>query len=261
VASRRVDNTAPAVALADPGTPMTGTKGLTATATDAVAVQSVSFERSPAGAGTWTQICLDTTTAYTCSFDTTTVTDGSYDLRAVALDTAGNQSTSVVTARVVDNPPRGVDIQTANGGGTAGLMQANDSITLTWSEPILPASVLAGWTGASQAIRVSVINNGTLDQLDFLNSTGAARLPLVLSATDLKLAGNFVSTNVTFNATMIRTGNTITVTLGTKISGTLVTAATTGAMTWRPSATATDASSKPSTTTMVTESGALDRDF
>ena len=84
VASRRVDNTAPAVALADPGTPMTGTKALTATATDAVGVASVSFQRSPAGAGTWTQICLDATTAYTCSFDTTAVTDGSYDMRAVA---------------------------------------------------------------------------------------------------------------------------------------------------------------------------------
>ena len=87
--------------------------------------------------------------------------DGSYDLRAVAIDTAGNQRTSVVAARVVDNPPRGVDVQAANGGATAGLLESGDSISLTWSEPILPASVLAGWTGAAQAIRVSVANNGT----------------------------------------------------------------------------------------------------
>ena len=151
---------------------MTGTKALTATATDAVGVQSVSFQRSPAGAATWTQICLDATTAYTCSFDTTAVTDGSYDLRAVALDTAGNQSISTVAARVVDNPPRGVDVQTTNvGGGTAGLLQTGDTISLTWSEPILPASVLAGWTGASQAIRVSVANSASNDQMDFLTST------------------------------------------------------------------------------------------
>jgi chitinase len=260
LAGRRVDNTAPAVALADPGTPMTGTKSLTATASDAVAVQSVAFERSPAGAGTWTQICSDTTAAYTCSFATTAVTDGSYDLRAVAVDTAGNQSTSVVAARVVDNPPRGVDVQTANGGGTSGLLQNGDSISLTWSEPILPSSVLAGWTGASQAIRVSVANSAANDQMDFLTSSGAARLPLVLSATDLKLGGNFVTTAVSFNATMVRSGNTITVTLGSKISGTVTTAAV-GTMTWRPSATATDATGKPSTTTTVTESGAADRDF
>jgi hypothetical protein len=161
---------------------------------------------------------------------------------------------------VVDNPPRGVDVQTANGGGTSGLLQNGDSISLTWSEPILPASVLAGWTGASQAIRVSVANSAANDQMDFLNSSGAARLPLVLSATDLKLGGNFVTTAVSFNATMVRSGNTITVTLGSKISGTVTTAAV-GTMTWRPSATATDATGKPSTTTMVTESGTADRDF
>jgi len=260
VAGRRVDNTLPAVALANPGTPLTGTISLTATATDAVGVQSVAFQRSPAGAGTWTQICLDATTAYTCSFDTTAVTDGSYDLRAVALDTAGNQSTSVIAARVVDNPPRGVDVQTANGGATAGLLESGDSISLTWSEPILPASVLAGWTGAAQAIRVSVANNAANDRMDFLNAAGSARLPLVLSATDLRLGGNFVSTAVSFNATMVRSGNTITVTLGSKISGTVVTA-TIGTMTWRPSATATDATGKASTTTMVTEFGTADRDF
>jgi hypothetical protein len=107
---------------------------------------------------------------------------------------------------------------------------------------------------------VSVVNSANNDQMDFLNSTGAARLPLVLSATDLKLGGNFVTTNASFNATMVRSGNSITVTLGSKISGTTTTAAT-GTITWRPSATATDATGKPSTTTTVTESGAADRDF
>ena len=77
--------------------------------------------------------------------------------------------------------------------GPPACSQTGDTISLTWSEPILPASVLAGWTGASQAIRVSVINNGSNDQMDFLTSTGAARLHARLSATDLRLGGNFVS--------------------------------------------------------------------
>jgi len=260
VASRRVDNTAPAAALANPGTPIAGTRNLTATATDAVGVVSVSFQRSPAGAATWTQICSDATSAYTCSFDTTAVADGSYDLRVVAVDAAGNQGISVIAARVVDNPPRGVDVQAGNGGAPTGQLQPGDWIRLTWSEPILPASVLAGWTGASQAIRVSVVNSANNDQMDFRNSTGATRLPLVNSATDLKLGGNFVSATATFNATMVRSGNMITVTLGTRISGTVSTAAA-GTMTWRPSATATDATGNASTTTMVTESGAVDADF
>ena len=55
--------------------------------------------------------------------------------------------------------------------------------------------------------------------MDFYS--GATRLNLVLSATDLKLGGNFVSTDAVFNATMVQSGNSITVTLGTQISGTV----------------------------------------
>jgi hypothetical protein len=51
------------------------------------------------------------------------------------------------------------------------------------------------------------------------------------------------------------------VTVGSVVSGTLVTAATNGALTWRPSASALDMYNKASTTTIVNESGAADSDF
>jgi chitinase len=261
VTNRRVDNTAPTVSLTNPGTPLSGTVALAATASDSVGVAGVSFERSPAGAGTWTQICNDTTSAYSCSFNTTLISDGTYDLRAVATDTAGNQTVSLVSNRVIDNAPRGVDIQTTN-GGTAGRLGSSDTITLTFSEPILTTSVLAGWNGTSQAIRISVTNNASADQLDF-TTTGGVRLPLVLSNIDLVLNGNFVSNTVTFNATMVQSGNAITVTVGTQASGfgNLATSAAAGAMTWRPSATLTDATAHACATTTVTESGGSDIDF
>jgi hypothetical protein len=62
---------------------------------------------------------------------------------------------------------------------------------------------------------------------------------------------------------MVRNGSTITVTLGSVVSGgaALATATGTGALTWRPSASALDMYNKASTTTMVTESGAADSDF
>ena len=63
-----------------------------------------------------------------------------------------------------------------------------------------------------------------------------------------------------FNATMVQTGSSITVTLGSKISGTTVTAGT-GTITWRPSSSAKDLAGKSSTTTTVTETGGADRDF
>ena len=259
--NRRVDNVVPAVSLTDPGTPLTGTVTLDATATDGGGIASVVFERSPAGANTWTTICTDPTSAYSCAFNTTAVTDGSYDLRARATDNFGRTASSLVASRVVDNPPRGVDVQTTVVGSITGQMQTGDAIALTWSEPIAPASVLPGWTGTAQAIRVNLTNSGSNDQIDFWNAGNSARLNLVNSPTGLPLGGNFLSTATgAWNATMVRSGNAITITLGSRISGTMTRAAA-GTMTWTPSALALDMSGKASTTTAVTETGGSDRDF
>jgi hypothetical protein len=59
---------------------------------------------------------------------------------------------------------------------------------------------------------------------------------------------------------MSQSGASITVTLGSQISGSLSTAVA-GTMTWKPSASATDLTTHASTTTQVTETGGLDLDF
>jgi chitinase len=260
--SIRVDNVAPVVTLADPGTPMFGTVTLSATATDGGGIASVAIERSPAGANTWTTICTDATSSYSCAFNTTAVAQGNYDLRARATDNAGRTTTSAVVAnRAVDYAPYGTDIQTTNGGSISGRLEQNDTMTLTFSEQIAPASILAGWTGASTAIRVYVTDAGTADTLDFRNSAGTTRLNLVNTVTDLSLGADFISADAIFNATLKQTGSTVTVTLGTRVSGTLRTAAA-GRMTWRPSAAALDLAGIPALTTLVNESGATaDKDF
>ncbi|HEU4840416.1 MAG TPA: chitobiase/beta-hexosaminidase C-terminal domain-containing protein, partial [Ilumatobacteraceae bacterium] len=96
-ATVQVDTAAPGVTLNDPGANLAGTVTLSAAATDAASgIASVVFQRSPADAGTWTTI--------SGSWDTTTVADGLYDLRAIATDAAGNATTSaVVEDRRVDN--------------------------------------------------------------------------------------------------------------------------------------------------------------
>jgi hypothetical protein len=123
-----------------------------------------------------------------------------------------------------------------------------------------PASILTGWTGGSQAIRVAIANGSTTDTMDFLTSNGASRLNLVNSATDLNLGADFVSNATTFNATMTMSGSTVTITLGSRITGTVKTAAI-GRMTWRPSALAKDVAGNAASTAQVTESGTNDRDF
>jgi hypothetical protein len=116
----KADWLGPTVTMTDPGTPLNGTVPLGASASDAGSgVQSVTIERSPAGANTWTTVCVDSGSPYSCSLDTTAgpTPDGLYDFRARASDNAGNSATSSsVTNRQIDNsPPTGV---TMNDPGT-----------------------------------------------------------------------------------------------------------------------------------------------
>jgi hypothetical protein len=77
--------------------------GLSATAGSDRPLVSVTFQRSPAGAGSWTTVCAPTAAPYTCSWNTAGDADGLYDLRAVALDASGYSRTSTVSSRRVDN--------------------------------------------------------------------------------------------------------------------------------------------------------------
>jgi chitinase len=103
VGSRYVDNTAPSsVTFTNPGSPLSGTVTFSGGATDAGGLASVEFQYL--NGSTWTTMCTDSSSPYSCSADTTTITDGSYSMRSLATDNAGNQTAStVVTSRVVDN--------------------------------------------------------------------------------------------------------------------------------------------------------------
>ena len=99
------DWVAPAVAVNAPAGALRGTATIAATASDTGSgVASVRVQRSAAGQATWTDVCTDSATPFSCALDTTALADGRYDLRAIALDKAGNAATSGVVAGVlVDN--------------------------------------------------------------------------------------------------------------------------------------------------------------
>src|SRR5581483_6216480 len=81
----------------------------------------VVFQRSPAGADTWTTIATDASAPFAASLDTTGLADGSYDLRAVASDQAGNESTSTLrTIRVDNTKPTGSLTAPAGGASVSG---------------------------------------------------------------------------------------------------------------------------------------------
>ena len=121
-----IDRVAPSASLDDPGANLRGTVSLTGSGSDpgGSGVASLTFQRSPAGAGTWTTVGTDTSSPYSVSFDTTAVADGLYDLRAVATDNAGNTTLSTIVAnRRVDNtaPSASLDDPGANLRGTVTL--------------------------------------------------------------------------------------------------------------------------------------------
>ena len=65
------------------------------------------FEYAPNGTGSWSTACTATTPATTCAWDTTAAADGSYDVRVVAIDAAGNTRISATTtARSSTTPAR-----------------------------------------------------------------------------------------------------------------------------------------------------------
>jgi hypothetical protein len=255
--TRTVDNTPPS---ATPSVPPSGTGTVSMSADaqdDGSGIAYVAFEALYTGV--WYEFCRDTTAPYTCSGDSAAVPDGTYSIRVVVENNAGVKTTSSPSSITIDNPPYGTDVQTGN-ALTAGLMESGDWIRLTWSEPIAPASVLAGWNGSIQAIRVRITDAGTNDQIDFRDATGATRLNLVSTAADLKLGGNYVSATTEFNATMTQSGTSITVTLGSPTPGSVSAVAAPTTMTWIPSAGAKDATNHASRTTQVTETG-TDVDF
>jgi chitinase len=254
-----VDNSAP---TATAQTPSTGSGTVTMTADaqdDGSGVAWVAWEALYQG--TWYEFCRDTAAPYTCSGDSATVADGTYSIRIRVRNNAGVETVTAGSQITIDNPPAPADVQTGNGGATAGLMQSGDWVRVTWNETILPSSVLAGWNGSSTPITVKVIQAGTVDQMEFYNAAGTTRVNLTATAADLKLGGDFVTANATFAATMAQSGAAITVTLGSPTDAAPLRTAGAGTMSWKPSAAATDATGHASTTTTVNESGGLDVDF
>jgi len=146
-----VDNVAPTVTVQDPGSPLRGTVTLAATASDAESgVAQVVIQYQLSGTSTWTSACTLTIDPFSCRYDTTKLPDGTYALRAVATDAAGNSTTSALVAgRVVDNTVSSVSMEdpgaylngtatlTATASSTAGITSVRidyaPSGTTTWA--------------------------------------------------------------------------------------------------------------------------------
>ena len=172
-----VDSTAPTVTLADPGSPLSGTVALSASA--GPSATRVEFEASRAGAASWSSIGSDTSAPWGVSFDTTRLGDGLYDLRAVAFDGFGNSRASVRSGIRIDNTAPSLASSTPADGGTVAAVSA---ISLRASEDLAAVTAVT----LDGAPTVTPVVSG--DRVDF--ATGAlADGPHTLRGTFRDLAG------------------------------------------------------------------------
>ena len=199
------------------------------------------------------------------------ISPGTHNYSLTLADAGGNSRTQTGFSVTVDNTaPTAADVQTANGASIAGRPEQNDTVTFTYSEPVDPNSILAGWTGAQTDVVVRINNNiaasGGNDQLIVANSANTALLPITGSTPHLNLGRiDYVGVNRTFGLTgtksrMTMSGNSITIILGTQ-SGAGTTAVANGTMTWTPSTTPTDPAGNSVSSAARTETGTADREF
>ena len=239
---------------------VSGNVTMTANASDPAGVATVDFQVFLGGG--WFTFCTDNTPQYTCTGNSTLVADGTYQTRVVATDSLGHQTASATITLIIDNTnPTAASVNAAN-GGTAGRIDAGDTLTFNWSEAMAPDSILSGWTGSAQAIRIRVNDAGTADTLDLYDATGTTKLNVTSAAQALRLNANWVANTVWLNGSMTMTGNGIVVTIGSLISGTINTCVTTTAnLQWTSTTATTDLAGNATTAGTVTETGATDRDF
>jgi hypothetical protein len=195
-----------------------------------------------AGAKTWS---LTSTDAATPSTNTATLSS-----LAVNVDNTAPAASAVAGAN--------------KAGNVQSKLEIGDTLTLTYNDTIDPASILSTWTGASQDVTVRLVNNAGGDLITVWDTANTAQLPLgsINAGRNDYTTGTVVfgpSTGAT-KSTMVQSGSTITITLGTVTSGTTTTAGNTGNMVWTPSATAYDRAANSASTATYTETDA-DRDF
>jgi hypothetical protein len=210
--------------------------------------------------GTALQTKTVTRSGATWTTTASTLAAGTYTAQATQTDTAGNTGTSSANTFTVDTTkPTVSGVSAANKtGGTAGKIEAGDTITFSFSEAIAPASVLSGWDGTSTAVKLR-FTNSTTDSFTVLDNNSLTNVHLGSVATQ----GNYVTTTTTFSATMAMSadGKSVVVTLGTP-SNVATTANTAKNMVWTFSTSITDLAGNTITTSPSTwtESDS-DRDF
>lgn len=272
------DWTVPAVTLVAPAagaalkTTTPTLAGVAGTAAGDSATITVRIYSGAAASGTPVQTRTATAAGAAWTTAATALAQGTYTAQASQSDSASNTGVSAASTFTIDTTaPTATDIAAFNAGTagtTAGHLDVGDRIVFSYSEAIAPASVLAGFTGAS-AVKVRFFHSSeTKDTFSVLDTANAHTVKLESGSTTaggVKTLGDYVSTTATFAATMTLSADAKQVTLtlgGPAPAGVQTTAVTAKTMTWGVPAGVTDlATNAVVTNSAVPETGSSDQDF
>src|SRR5438105_1372900 len=210
------------------------------------------------------------------------LSEGAKSYTITSTDAGGHSRTQSGYTVTIDNNSATAfaasDVQTANhAGGTAGTAEQGDTITFTFNKQVDPQSILSGWSGASTSVVVRLQDGGCVllnigcseDTVQIYNSTNTVALPfgtVHLNATN-STGGGLAGTqpDTLFGAsgtasTMVPSGSTITITLGTR-SGSGADNGSSTTMTWNPSTSPYDAAGNQMSSSSASESGGGNKEF
>jgi hypothetical protein len=187
--------------------------------------------------------------------DTSSLVDGNITATAWVTTNTSDSSPNATTTLVRDIvAPTASDIFGTNGGGTLKKIDTagGDTLVYTFSEPMDPASIQAGWSGASTTVDPSIAAGDTITVLPALGSVSTGGAGYVQAT--------FTVTCST--TTMVMSGSTITLNLNNCLPTTRLKLGTaTSTFAWTPSAAATDQAGNPMSTAVRSEVGGPKANF
>jgi hypothetical protein len=173
------DTTPPTVSITSPtaGSTVSGTITVTASASDNVAVASVQLLVDGSNVGS-----PDTTSPYTFSLATTSLSNGSHSLTAVATDTSGNHATSTAVAVTVSNQQAsGATPTYANNGSGCPVNQVSTNLTDTVTSYSCP---LPNPTGDGNLVVIVLRYQSPAQSPTFRDNVGGNTYNEAISCTD-----------------------------------------------------------------------------
>jgi hypothetical protein len=216
-----VDTTAPTVAIASPAASsvLSGNATITATANDNVAVTKVDFYQGTTLIGT------STAAPYSTTWNTTTVANGTYILKAVATDSSNNQTTSATVSVTVANVDTTAPTVVLTAPGSGATLSGTATLTADASDAV-GVTAVSFYSGSTLLGTDTVAPYATT-----WNTTTVANGTYTIKAIASDAAGN-TTTSSTATITVTNTDTTApTVTLsspsaGSVLSGTVTLTAT-----------------------------------